>query len=472
MSVTPELRLAAADAAHEQPLYRQLYLRLRHAILSGSLRPGQRLASTRALASQMGMARNTVLHAFVQLEVEGYIQAAPGSGHFVSPLLPHASGAAAQRATQPAAPGQIGGPTARNAFEFVPVSLRRAAPPVPFRINHPAIDEFPIDTWSRLQARVLRAAREAGQLTALLGEVDAQGDRSLRQAIADHVSISRGVHCSADSVVVTAGAQHAIDILLRVLTMPGDRVGVEDPCFPGAFSAVRAAGCHVVAVPVDSQGADVTPALAPAADPRVLVVCPSKQFPLGVTMSLPRRLALIEWARRSGAWIIEDDYDSEYRFEGQSVPSLQGLDGGQHVIYVGTFSKVLFPSLRTGFVIAPPALIEPLAAARAVSGRHGSALEQRVLAQFIAEGHLARHIRRMRSLYAARQQLLLDVCRRRLGSRISVETAASGLQTIGWLNGDRDDQSLALEARDLGVEVAPLSRFCLQTRRSPALVLG
>lgn len=463
--------------AHGQPLYRQLYLRLRESILSGALKPGQRLASSRALASQTGLARNTVLHAFQQLEVEGYVEAARGSGHFVSPLLPRPD--AARGASPPGGPVPAGEAVAtlRNAFDFVPPSLRRPIPAVPFRVNLPELERFPTATWMRLQSAVLRDARRGSAVSELLGEADAQGEPALRRAIAEHVSIARAVQCSPDNVIVTAGAQHAIDLLLRVLTQPGDAVVLEDPCFPGALSAVLAAGCEVVPAPVDEQGADLDAALQarPASDatsPRVLLVCPSKQFPLGTTMSLPRRLALVDWARRSSAWIIEDDYDSEYRFDGKPIPSLQGLDGGRHVIYVGTFSKVMFPSLRTGFIVCPPALVGPLTAARAVSGRHGSALEQRVLARFVAEGHLARHIRRMRALYRERQKVLLQACERRLHGKLRVEAAASGLQTVGWLPQGSDDREIARRAREAGVETAPLSRFGLGTLRPPALVLG
>jgi GntR family transcriptional regulator/MocR family aminotransferase len=459
------------QSAHEQPLYRQLYLRLRVSILSGSLRPGQRLSSSRVLASQMGVARNTVLQAYMQLEVEGYIAAERGSGHYVSPLLPGAGGGSKRKPARDAA-ADVPAATIRNTFDFVPESLRRPIPPVPLRINLPELDLFPIETWARLQSAVLREARQTATIVSLLGEADAQGDHSLRRAIADHVSIARGVRCSPETVIITAGAQHAMDMLLRVLTQPGDAVGLEDPCFPGALSAARAAACRIVPVPVDTQGADIASVQSPPNDLRLLLLCPSKQFPLGVTMSLPRRLALIDWARRSAAWIIEDDYDSEYRFDGKPIPSLQGLDGGRQVIYLGTFSKVLFPSLRMGFIVCPPSLVEPLAAARAISGRHGSTLEQRVLARFIDNGHLARHVRRMKALYRERQTVLLEECQLRLGDRLRIEKADSGLQTVGWLPSGTDDLKVARAARRLGVEVAPLSRFCLQTIRPPALVLG
>ena len=454
----------------QEPLYQQVYRRLRESILSGSLRPGQRLLSTRSMASQMGVARNTVLQAFSQLEVEGYIQAERGSGHYVSPLLSDKTPKTVdsdRKTHEPATPD----PTAiRSTFSFVPGSLRQPMRAIPFRINHPALDHFPIDSWVRLQARVLREARSASSADSLLGEAEAQGDWSLRKAIADHVSIARGVRCGPEDIVITAGAQHAMDLLLRVLTRPGDPVGLEDPCFPGALSAAQAAGCQIVPIPVDAQGIDISQ--SPGPDPRLLIVCPSTQFPLGMTMSLPRRLTLIEWARRTSGWIVEDDYDSEYRFQGKPIPSLQGLDHGLHVIYVGTFSKVMFPSLRTGFIVAPQSLINPLSAARAVSGRHSSLLEQRVLARFIESGALASHIKKMRALYRERQEELLYQCRKQLGDRLTMEAAESGLQTVGWLKPGSDDRAVADRARQQGVEAAPVSRFVIDTPRPPGLVLG
>jgi GntR family transcriptional regulator/MocR family aminotransferase len=469
------------DSPRHDSLHGQLYARLREAILSGALRPGQRLSSSRALAAQEGLARNTVLSAYSRLEAEGYVKALRGSGHYVSPLLPAAvAGGHAEsvRAREPRlgateSPSALSAREPRQDFSFVPASLRQAIPSLPFRVNYPALDEFPLDTWLRLQARLVREAAAAGGQGHLLGETEAQGESVLRQAIAEHVAIARGVQCRADDIVITAGAQHALDLLLRVLTAPGDVVGLEDPCYPGALSAARSSGLQVVPLAVDDQGASLPPdGRSVAHRPSVLIVCPSRQFPMGVTMSLPRRLSLIDWARRHSAWVIEDDYDSEYRFEGRPIPSLQGLDGGQHVIYVGTYSKVLFPSLRIGFIVAPRSLRGPLVAARAVAGRHGSALEQRVLARFIADGHLARHVRRMRALYQDRQAALLEACRQHLGQSVSLTAAESGLQTLAWLDPDLDDQRIAARGREQGIELAPLSRFRLTTCHPPALLLG
>jgi GntR family transcriptional regulator/MocR family aminotransferase len=280
------------------------------------------------------------------------------------------------------------------------------------------------------------------------------------------------VQCSPEQVIVTAGAQHAMDLVMRVLARPGERALIEDPCFLGALAVLQGAGLVPVPVPVDREGMDVAAALALAPDSKLAVVCPSKQYPLGCAMSLPRRFALIEWARRRNAWIIEDDYDSEYRFFGPTIPSLQGLEGGTHVIYVGTFSKVLFPALRIGFIVAPLALVEPIVAARALTGRHGNPLDQQVLAKFILEGHLGRHVRRMRDVYRSRMEALLHFSERWLKGAIEVERADAGLQTMGWLAEDVDDRAVSEAAARAGIQVANLSRYCIQASRPPGLVFG
>jgi len=459
----------------DQPLYRQLYLRLRESILAGSLKPGQRLPSSRALASQNGLARNTVLHAFQQLEVEGYIQAVRGSGHFVSPLLPRPQRIDGARAKGvPSAPAA---PTAslRNGFDFVPESLRRRIPAVPFRVNLPELEHFPIAAWSRLQAAVLREARRDGTLGELLGEADAQGDPSLRHAIAEHVSIARAVRCTADTVIVTAGAQHAIDLLLRVLTQPGDAVLLEDPCFPGALSAARAAGCSVIPAPVDAQGADLNAgmqAAPPGIEPRVLLVCPSKQFPLGTTMSLPRRLALIEWARQAAAWIIEDDYDSEFRYAGRPVVSLQHLDRHSRVIYIGTFAKTMFPSLRTGFLVVPEEIAKDLAIMVHLGGQEPAVHLQAALADFIAKGHYAVHIQKTRSIYRRRQDLLVGTLNKHLDGIVSLSPPPGGVSLVLTLPPDIRALAVQALAAEEGLHARAVSYYALKAEPPNALHLG
>jgi GntR family transcriptional regulator / MocR family aminotransferase len=432
---------------------------------------GYRLPSTRVLSAQIGVARNTVLEAYEQLRSEGYVESRQGSGHYVAEFVPESFERLTAKRHRPEA---TRGATAQvaNRFAFVPESFRRAIPAVPFRANLPALDGDQLQAWIRLYTKVLRHAGRSARDPGHFGETDAIGDGLLRRAIAEHVALARGVRCSPEQVVITAGAQHAMDLLLRVLGSPGEKVWIEDPCFPGALAALRGAGLEPVPIAVDEDGIDVDRARRLAARARLAIVCPSKQFPLGHVMALHRRLALIEWARGHGAWIIEDDYDSEYRFSGKTIPSLQGLDGGEFVVYVGTFSKVLFPGLRLGFIVAPPMLVDPIVGVRTLAGRHGNPLDQQVLARFILEGHLGRHVRRMRKLYQGRMEALRFSARRWLDGAVTIEPAEAGLQTIGWLRAGFDDQSVSEQAAEAGVEVGHLSRYCIETARPPGLVFG
>lgn len=452
------------------PLQQQIYSRLRQSIMSGAMTGGARLPSVRVLAAQLGVARNTVLAVYDQLLAEGCVEARAGSGHYVVDL-------SSQRAR--AAPEPYGRkpplPRSRTPvrdFGFVHENFLTAMPMRPFRPNMPSIEADHMQAWVRCYGRVLREAGRSAGRAGFFGEGDAAGGRRLRQAIAEHVSLSRGVVCSPEQIVVTAGSQHAIDLLLRVVARPGHRAIMEDPCFLGTLAALRAADLVPVPVAADRDGLDVERAVAAARDARLAVICPSSQYPLGHVLSMQRRLALIQWARRSDAWIVEDDYDSEFRYSGRPIPSLQGLDGGVRVIYVGTFSKVLFPALRIGFIVAPEALVGPLVAARAISGRHGSPIDQEALTRFIADGHLGRHIRRMRRVYRERLEALRYNCARHLGGFLDLDAAISGLQVVGWLPRDVDDAAFSRLAGEAGIELPNLSRYCIEARRPPAVLLG
>jgi GntR family transcriptional regulator/MocR family aminotransferase len=453
-------------------MYRELYRRVREGIISGEMQPGHRLPSSRVFAAQLGVSRNTILLAYQQLEAEGYLETRRASGHYVADLLPVAVERLVGARKRPTVPAPATGRPVANDFAFVSPLFRSAIPAVPFRPNLPAIDSGQMQTWIRMHIRALRHAGRCASHPGLLGETDAIGEPLLRRAISEYVSIARGVRCSPEQVIITAGAQHAMDLVMRVLARPGERAWIEDPCFLGALAVLQGAGLEPVPIPVDREGMDVAVALAVAPRVSLAVVCPSRQYPLGGAMSLRRRLALIEWARRSNAWIVEDDYDSEYRFSGRTIPSLQGLEGGEHVIYVGTFSKVLFPALRIGFIVAPPALVEPIVAVRALAGRHGNPLDQHVLATFILEGHLGRHARRMRELYKSRMDALLQYAHRWLRGAVEVEQADAGLQTIGWLAGGMDDRAVSAEAARVGIQVPNVSRYCIETPRPAGLVFG
>jgi GntR family transcriptional regulator/MocR family aminotransferase len=280
------------------------------------------------------------------------------------------------------------------------------------------------------------------------------------------------VQCDVDQVIIVAGSQQALDLTARVLLNPGDAVWVEDPCYPGARNALLAAGAQVVPVPVDSEGFDIAAGLKRRRTARLVYITPSHQYPLGVTMSLSRRLALLDWARQSGALIVEDDYNSEFRYSGRPLASLQGLDKNGGVIYVGTFSKTTFPSLRLGCIVVPKDLTDVFMAARALIDRHSPSIDQAILTDFIEEGHFARHIRRMRSLYAERQALLVDAAASELAGLLEVKPAAAGMHLIGWLPKGVSDKDASEQAARHRVEAAPLSAYCSKPLARGGLTLG
>jgi GntR family transcriptional regulator/MocR family aminotransferase len=336
-----------------------------------------------------------------------------------------------------------------------------------FRVGQPDVTLFAYDTWARL---VARHARQSLQAVALYQ--NAQGYAPLREAIAAHIGITRGVHCSPEQIIVTAGAQSALDLVARVLLDPGERAWVEDPGFLGARGALLAAGARLVPVPVDQEGIDIKAGRRLCRDARLAVVTPSHQFPTGVTMSLSRRLALLEWGREEQSWVVEDDYDSEYRFSGRPLEALQGLDSAKRVLYVGTFSKVLFPSLRLGYLVAPSELLGGLIATRHLIDVHPPLLEQMALADFIAEGHLARHVRKMRLLYLERRNALVGALTQELGDMLDIVVPEAGLHLAAWLPSGLSAQAAIQQAEAMGLRLLPLSRFSLQPLQRDGLLFG
>lgn len=467
---SPDTLAEILDDGSESSLQRRIYARFAHAILDGHLGPGDRLPSSRKLAQSLKVGRNTVLWALEQLTAEGFIESKRGSGTFVSMQLPNRDRAEIShwRGTTRS--------TARVAkrasyYASVPSSLRFPQRSIPFRMNVPAVDAFPVGPWMRLWKSLLSGQSPSGGAW-LLGETDTAGYPPLRVAIARYLTISRGVSCTPEQVVVVAGAQQAIDLAVRVLADPGDAVWCEDPGFPGAIAALNASGAEIVAVPVDDEGMDVGFGQRHKPDARVAIVCPSYQFPLGRTLSLRRRLQLIEWAERNGSWIIEDDYDAEFRYVGRSIRSLQGLDGGRRVIYVGTFSKVLFPSLRLAYLVVPEPLVDLFVKARLVSGRQSSTLDQALVERFMTDGQLARHVLRMRKIYAERRQTLIDVVGKRMKDLIRLEPCDCGLQLVGWLASGWSDVDVSRAAIAAGLEISPLSKYAVSRRLPPAILLG
>ncbi len=455
------------DAA--APLHRQLYDALRGAVLSGHLAAGARLASTRVMAVELGVSRNTVMAAFDQLLAEGYLEGRIGAGTYVTRTLPDDALRARRMPPLPAMKSRRGrGVSQRGAaLMSLPVTQSRAGAPRAFRPGMPAFDAFPTEEWARYVSRRWRTPSPE-----LLGYGDAAGYGPLREAIALHLAVARGVRCDAQQVVIVAGSQQALDLAARVLLDPGDAVWMEDPGYPGARAALASAGTQLVPVPVDNEGLDVSAGIARKADAAMVYVSPSHQYPLGVTMSLSRRLALLEWARTAGAWVLEDDYDSEYRYAGRPLAALQGLDTDGRVIYLGTFSKVMLPSLRLGYLVLPPDLVDAFVAARAVADRHSPSVEQAALADFIEDGQLERHIRRMRMLYAERQAVLVDAARRELAGALELSPSPAGMHLVGWLPDGVDDRVAAARATEHGVEAPAISQYYAGTAGRAGLVLG
>lgn len=459
--------LISIERSRAQPLHRQLYGDLRAAIVAGRFRKGMRLPATRGLAADLGVSRNTVISAFDQLRAEGYLESRVGSGAFVSTSLPDEMlWIGASPRDQKAPPGirpslsERGRAAARIAPFFPPVR------PLPFRHGLPALDAFPLRLWARMAARRWRRLPRE-----LLGYGHAAGYRPLRQAIADYLAEARAVRCDANQVVMVAGSQQALYLGAQLLLDPGDLAWIEDPGYLGARTALLAAQAQLVPVPTDERGLNVAQGKHRSPRAKLAYVTPSNQYPTTVTMNLARRMELLEWARGCGAWIIEDDYDSEFRFTSRPVPSLQGLDSRGSVIYIGTFSKMLVPGLRLGYIVLPPTLVDKFAAASALMTRHLPSIEQVVLADFIMEGHLARHVRRMRTVYLERRAHLMAI-QDELARWLEIQAPEAGTHALAWLRRGISDAVAARAAADHGVETRPFSAYCLRTNVRNGLVLG
>ncbi len=449
------------------PLHRQLYERVRKAILDRQLRGGMRLPSTRILADELGISRNTVLTAFDQLIAEGYLEGKVGSGTFVARAIPDELLSLRNRASARVSPSR----QPRLSRRAAPLSslTATAGRQRAFEPGIPAVDLFPARVWARLLAK--QWSRSGPALYDSLAYGDPAGLMRLRESVARYVGAARGVTCEAAQVIITSGLQHGLEIAARVLLDPGDSVWFEDPGYPAARATLFAAGGRIHLVPIDDQGIDVAYGARRHPSPRLIYVTPSHQFPLGVTMSAARRLELLEVARRADAWLLEDDYDSEYRHSTHPIPSIQGLDTNERVIYLGTFSKVLFPALRLGYVIVPPALVDPFVRARILAGRTSPTIDQAVVTDFIEEGFFDRHIRRMRSAYRERQEALLDAGRKFLDGMVTIRPSQAGMHVLGWLE-NINDKVASRAAADMNIEAAPLSAFCVEAQLKDALLLG
>ena len=463
----------ALDFDSDVPRHRQLYQALRAAVLAGRLAPGTRLPSTRALASELDCARNTVVSAFEQLFAEGYLEGKVGSGTYVSRQLPESLLTAERAHVRGPAPAAEGPPRRLSARggRLAELGLPRHARPRAFNPGEPELAQFPFDTWARLLQRSWRAPGRERLMHNPPG-----GDPALRRALAQHLNRVRGLTCTPEQVLVTNGAQQALDLVARLLCDTGDRVWMEEPGYPGLRGALAAAGAQAVPVPLDAAGLSVAAGRRRAPDARLAVVAPSHAYPLGTVMSLSRRLELIDWAAETGGWIVEDDYDSEFRYTGRPLAPLAGLDRQDRTIYLGTFSKVLFPSLRVGYLVVPADLAEPIARARRGLDDHPGSTVQPALAAFIEEGHFAQHLRRMRRLYAARQEALLDAGRRHLAGLLELSPDAAGMHLVAGLGarlaGRAHDTACAERALQSGVAAPALSAYYQGVPGREGLLLG
>ena len=435
------------------PAYRWLYAAMRAEILNGRLRPGTRLPATRDLANQYGLSRGTIVSAFDELKSEGYVEGSMGSGTYVSKILPEellqvASESGSKAVSQKRTRRRISD-YGRRVCLFPNLQVR---PTRAFRPNLPALDLFPATLWTQATTRRLRRAS-----TNLLLACDPMGYGPLRNAVADYLNTSRGVKCVPEQVAIVSGVQEALDLVARLFLDPGDKVCMENPGYLGAAMAFEAVGAKVSAIRLDSEGIELREQRLRGS--RLVYITPGHQFPMGMTMSLPRRLALLEWARKSSALIFEDDYDSEYRYEGRPVPALQGLDRNGLVLFAGSFSKVLFPSLRLGYLVIPSDLVDYFAATLSVTTRHAPLLEQAVLCDFITAGHFARHLRRMREIYAERLAVLLEGARQNLTGLMEISGVEAGLQTAGILCSGIDSEFAAKAAAKRGVDTIPLTWY-------------
>jgi GntR family transcriptional regulator/MocR family aminotransferase len=517
------------DRGSAQPVYRQLHKLLQQAILSRELPAGARVPSSRLLAAELGIARNTVTQVYEQLVLEGYVTSATGRGTFVADTSPdeivgaaeigsvetakNVGGVGAVRSATGIAtnsqnlrgPGVLAagasgvrandasGPQAESIAN--PLAASGSAPPPPraaaralsargarlvagagvskrqggaFMPGVPDVSRFPARVWTRLHNKYWRSLRPD-----LLTYAPGGGLALLRHVLADYLRTSRSVRCSPEQIIITTGIHQSVDLAVRLLSDPGDTIWTEDPCYWGVRSVLHVSGLNMRPIAVDSEGLNPSPADFAAPSPKLMLVTPSHQYPLGMVMSLSRRRMLLEYARQNQCWIIEDDYDSEFRYGSRPLASLQGLDTAGQVIYVGSFGKTLYPGLRVGYLVAPESLAESFATASAELYREGQLLQQAVLAEFIAEGHFTSHIRKMRALYGQRRQVLLDVVSRRYGDALPAMGGDAGLHVVMQLPEGSDDRAVAEAALARNIVVRPLSGYySARERAASGLLIG
>jgi GntR family transcriptional regulator/MocR family aminotransferase len=446
-----------------ESLSRQVYLWIRHGIMERALRPGEALPSTRELAEANSISRTVVVQAYDQLIAEGFIIGRRGSGTYVSEHLHPSSSPAPHRSTQVRLSHFGAAATAIAQRGLSPVGESRPLR-YDFAYGRCSLDEFPLAAWRRI---LTRRSRSAALRSYDYGA--AAGDPVLREAITGHLRRSRAINCDVSQVVIVNGSQQALDLTIRLLLDPGDAIAVEDPQYHGMRQVLLAARLRVLPVPVDHDGIDLRQMPRHA---RLAMVTPSHQFPTGAVLPLQRRLALLAWARRANAVIVEDDYDGEFRYEGEPVEPLQSLDRDGRVLYVGTFSRTLFPALRIGYVVAPRPLVSAFIAAKWIADRHTAVLEQETLAEFMACGAYERHLRRTRRANAVRREALLSTIERHLGDRVAVTGSRSGTHIVLWPRAKTSEAEIIARAAAAGVGIYGIAGYYLRQPSQPGFLLG
>ena len=462
-----------------EPLYRQIYERLRGSILSGQLEGGKRLPSSRDLADQLDVSRNVVMLAYEQLEAEGYVEGRSGSGTYVSAGLAGrrdttARGHACIELSRFGAFATARGHACIELSRFGAFAATKGAQfnfpqrgthglRYDFAYGQSDLDSFPFEMWRRM------LMRHVGNPSKALGYGPPAGSRRLREAVCAHVSRSRGVVCDSSQVLIVGGSQQALDLVIRVLLERGDEVAIEEPAYQGTREALKAAGAHLHAVPVDNAGL-VTDQLPQSA--RAAFVSPSHQFPTGAILSLPRRRALLDWAARTNAVVIEDDYDGEFRYEQQRLESLQGLDSDGRVIYIGTFSRTIFPALRLGYLVLPAGLVGAFSAAKWLCDRHTASLEQEALADLILSGLYERHLRRVRRRNDTARAALLDAVHEYLGDRVTVTGDGAGAHVVLWFEHGASENEVIAAAAARGVRIYGISPYFVDREPKEGILLG
>ena len=461
--------LIAVDRKATKPLHSQIYDAYRAAIVDGSLHPGQRIPSTRLLASELGISRFPVLNAYAQLLAEGYFESRVGAGTVISNSLPDQFTSSAPTSGTRVTVNRLGPrPVASRSSVLPHVD---GAPWLKgwgaFGVGQVAFDQFPLQVWSRL---IARGCRRMNAQSCHYG--DQMGSRALRETISSYLRTARSLHCEPEQIMIVSGSQQALELSARVVLDPGNRVWVEEPGYRLARIVFALTGCQLVPVPVDEEGLDVAAGIKLYRKARAVLVTPSHQFPLGATLSASRRLQLLEWAQSSGSWILEDDYDSEYRYDSSPIASLQGLDVNSRVIYIGTFSKVLFPSLRLGYLVIPPDLVDRFVTIRRAMDLGPPGFHQEVLADFIGEGHFARHIRRMRVLYHKRRTALVSSIQNELADVVEVQGTEAGMHLTVTLHCKGHDVEIAERAARQNLRIWPLSISYLGETSRQGFILG